>query len=110
MKQEVKAFITGAMLAVLLIAASPAAAQVEYLSPAQQKKEVRRALKEAKKIKSDYSESHLNVQAYNFKKGESGRKQVNPQEHDEMIMNEDGTPVTKPKAKAKKKSKAKKKR
>jgi hypothetical protein len=99
---------SGMLLFCLL--AQPCLAQVEFLTPAQQKKEMRRSLKEAKRLKTDYNESHLNMRGINFKRGESGRKRVkDPQEQDEMLMNEDGTAATKPKLKPKKNKATKKK-
>ncbi|MBA9077571.1 hypothetical protein [Rufibacter quisquiliarum] len=110
MKRYWHTFFFVLALGMILVAARPAAAQVEYLTPAQQKKEVRKSLKEAQKIKTDYNESHLNLKAYNFERGASGRKRVkNPQDQDEMLMNEDGTAVTKPKSKPKKAKKRKQK-
>ncbi|WP_242693439.1 hypothetical protein [Sabulibacter ruber] len=88
-------FLTVVFLAVLM--AQPVAAQTEYLTPGQQKREVRHSVKEAKKMKTDFSESHLDVSAYNFKMGESGRKLKKRKKREQMPINEDGSAVVKPK-------------
>lgn len=111
MKQSYKTcFLSLALVGLLCLIVLPASAQTEYLTPAQQKKELRKSLKEAKKVKSDYRESHLNVGAFNFKRGASSRKRVDPQEYDEAVMNPDGTPITDQKIKPKKKKVSKKKK
>ncbi|MFC6996269.1 hypothetical protein [Rufibacter roseus] len=110
MKHFAKVFLIGFVASLMCLLALPASAQTEFISPGQQKRELKKSLREAKKVKSDYQETHLNVEAYNFKRGESGRKRVNAQERDEALMNTDGTPVTKPKVKPKKQKAAKQKK
>ena len=51
-------------------------AQITHLSPAEIKAQTRKSKKEAARYEAEYAESHLAVQNYNLKKGESGRKQV----------------------------------
>ena len=92
------------VLAAICLSAVPAAAQVAYLTPAQQKKELRKSLKDAKNFKSDYHESHLDVSAFTFKRGESGRRNVRYlQEQDGVLRGEvAATPRKKHKLKIKK--------
>lgn len=97
-----------ALLGGFFLVTSLAQAQIAYSTPAQQKKELRKSLKEAEKIKTDYNESHLNVKAYHFRKGESSRKRVKkPAEQEEMLINEDGTAAVKSKPKRNKKPRKK---
>jgi DNA-binding ferritin-like protein (Dps family) len=84
-------------MAVATLVSSPAAAQTNYLSRSQQKKEVKNSLRDAKKVTSDYDESHLNVNAYNFRNGETGRKMKKAKRSEEMPINEDGTAMVKTK-------------
>ena len=60
----------------LLLGAVPAMAQIQNLSDDKHKKEQKRFLKEAEKTESTYKETHLNTDAYTFKKGEAARKKV----------------------------------
>jgi lipopolysaccharide export LptBFGC system permease protein LptF len=85
----------------------PAAAQTAYTTAGKQKRELRSSLKEAKRIETDYNESHLNVDAYNHKRGENGRKLKKSKKKDLMPIQEDGTAVMKPKLFSKKSAQAK---
>jgi hypothetical protein len=51
-------------------------AQIMHLSPAEIKAQTRKSQKEAAQYEAEHAESHLAVQNFNLKKGESGRKQV----------------------------------
>jgi hypothetical protein len=51
-------------------------AQIMRLSPAEIKAQTRKSKKEAARYEADHAESHLEVQNFNLKKGESGRRQV----------------------------------
>ncbi|WP_156180734.1 hypothetical protein [Rufibacter radiotolerans] len=97
MKHALLSLSLTVILAVLILASSPAAAQTGYLTRSQQKKEVKNSLKDAKKVTSDYDESHLNVHAYNFRNGETGRKMKKTKKKEEMPINEDGTAMVKTK-------------
>ena len=61
------------LLAVLLVGltAASAAAQTEYSTPAIQRAENRRALRDARKYKADYKDSHLAVSKDKLKQGSS---------------------------------------
>jgi len=97
MKQKLLTTFPMVVIACLLLPAPAAQAQTFHLSRSQQKKEVRNSIREAKQITSDFDESHLNVQAYNFQNGETGRKQKKTKKKDEMPINADGTAVVKTK-------------
>lgn len=54
----------------------PASAQISYMSVADIKAETRKSKREAVRYEADYKESHLDLSAYNFKRGLAGRKTV----------------------------------
>ncbi|WP_192822941.1 hypothetical protein [Rufibacter sp. LB8] len=111
MKTFAQSFIVATSLLLFCLLAQPSLAQVASLTPAQQEKELRRSLKEAKRLQTDFNESHLNMEAVAFKRGESGRKRVKgPQEQELMLINEAGTATNKPKLKARKNKSARKRR
>ncbi|WP_210489564.1 hypothetical protein [Rufibacter aurantiacus] len=97
MKHTLPLIFLCAVVALFFGITPSAEAQTSYLSPKQQKRELRNSLKEAKRVETDYSESHLDVSAYNHRKGESGRKLKKSRKKDLMPINEDGTAVIKPK-------------
>ncbi|WP_205503531.1 hypothetical protein [Rufibacter psychrotolerans] len=96
MKQTLRILPFVVLACGLLLTAAPAAAQTAYKTRAEHKREVRQSIKAARQIKTDYSESHLDVSAYNFRGGESGRKQKKVRKKEQMLINEDGTAVIKP--------------
>ncbi|QMU30201.1 hypothetical protein [Adhaeribacter radiodurans] len=63
-----------------LIFSLQASAQIAITNDAQLKAETRKSRREAARIKADYKESHLNTSNFTYKKGKSGRKQVDVQE------------------------------
>ncbi|WP_210462096.1 hypothetical protein [Rufibacter roseolus] len=97
MKHKLPLIFLCAVVALVFGIASSAQAQTAYLSPKQQKRQLKNSLREAKRVETDYSESHLDVSAYNHRKGESGRKLKKSRKRDLMPINEDGTAVIKPK-------------
>ncbi|MFB9863265.1 hypothetical protein EFA69_04335 [Rufibacter immobilis] len=111
MKQTLRFLPMLVGLALVLLTVEPVAAQTEFVSRKQHKREVRNSIKAAKKVETDFNESHLNISAYNLRDGESGRKLKKQKKKNAMPISEDGTAVTKPKlfpkrnvqAKAKKK-------
>ncbi|AMM50606.1 hypothetical protein TH61_04660 [Rufibacter sp. DG15C] len=109
MKQSLHFFLFTGMLGVFLLLSTTANAQVEHKSRNQQRQEVRKSLREAQKVESEYSESHLNLANHSFKDGESSRKRSKKKEaRDKMEIKEDGT-AAKPDVPVKKRKKAKKK-
>ena len=83
-------------LLLLLLGALPAMAQIKNLSDDKQKKEQKRFLKEAEKTESTYKETHLNTDAYTFKKGEAARKRVKKRdERRQYKFDEAGKPLKK---------------
>ncbi|RNI23482.1 hypothetical protein [Rufibacter latericius] len=102
MKQPLLIIFLGVLGVLVFGLAQPATAQTSFTTQSQQKREVRNSLKEAKKVESAYSESHLDVSAYNFRKGESGRKLKKKKKRDQMPISEDGSAVIKPKVFSKK--------
>ena len=81
--------------ALLLLIASAAQAQTEASSPAQQRAASRRALREARRTETPYTDSHLGATHRPLKRGESAP--VAPMAG-EPKFDRDGTPhVTEPK-------------
>lgn len=106
MKQSLHVFLFTGMLGVLLLLSVPAQAQVEHKSRNQQRQELRKSLREAQKVESEYRESHLNIANHSFKDGESSRKRSKKKEaRDRMEIKEDGT-AAKPDLPVKKRKKA----
>ncbi|WP_181306670.1 hypothetical protein [Rufibacter sp. XAAS-G3-1] len=101
-------FLAVLVLSLVLATLPPVAAQTAYTTAGKQKRELRSSLKEAKRIETDYNASHLNVDAYNHRRGENGRKLK--KRKDLMPIKEDGTAVMKPKLFSKKSALAKAKR
>ncbi|MBC3540534.1 hypothetical protein ACFSC6_11650 [Rufibacter sediminis] len=102
MKQTLRSIFLSVVVVLVLGVAQQAAAQTAFTTKSQQKREVKNSLKAAKKVESDFSESHLDVSAYNLKMGENGRKLKKKKKRDQMPINEDGTAVIKPKVFTKK--------
>jgi hypothetical protein len=107
MRQTIQFAFLGIFFMLALGAGQTASAQTQYLTHGQQKREVRNSIKEAKKVTSDYSESHLDVNAYNLRKGEGGRKLKKGKKRDLMPISPDGTATTKPSLFSKKNASAK---
>jgi Na+-translocating ferredoxin:NAD+ oxidoreductase RnfG subunit len=64
------------LLVLFSLALQPAFAQIISLSRSEIKAQTRKSQKEAALYQADHKETHLEVQNFNHKKGESGRKQV----------------------------------
>ncbi|GGK83886.1 hypothetical protein ACD591_13745 [Rufibacter glacialis] len=91
MKHPLHTVFLCACLGLVLGVFQPASAQTAHTTPGQQKRELRHSLKEAKKLETDFNESHLNVDAYNHRKGETGRKLKKRKKKDLLPIREDGT-------------------
>ena len=62
----------------LLIAACPAVAQISYKTVDKHEQLKRQSLREASQVDATYKDTHLNMEAYTFKKGESGKSDARP--------------------------------
>jgi hypothetical protein len=62
----------------LLLAACPAMAQISYKTVEKHEQLKRQSLREASQVDVTYKDTHLNMEAYTFKKGESGKSDVRP--------------------------------
>ena len=81
---------------VLALGAVPVMAQIHTQTSEKQKKQQKRFLKEAEKTESAYKETHLNTEAYTFKRGEAARKRVTKRdERRQYKFNEAGSPQKK---------------
>lgn len=86
-----------ALLLFFLVGALPGYAQTTHDAVEKHDQEVRQSLKEAAKIESIYKDSHLNTEAYTFKKGEPGRRRQQKDGRDKYQFNINGDPVVKSK-------------
>jgi hypothetical protein len=72
-------FTSGVLLALTCwLTSAPACAQTSYSSPAQQRAENRKALRDARRIQTPYQDSHLAVTRETFKAGDSGNQKDRP--------------------------------
>lgn len=84
------------LLALVLLTAVPAFCQISYESAENHKQERKKFLKEAEKAEATYKDTHLNTGAYNFKKGEAGRRRLKAKdERGRYQFDENGEPVKK---------------
>jgi hypothetical protein len=74
-------------------------AQTDYSSNARVRHETKKGVRQAKKIKTDYSETHLATDAHMFRAGEHGRRFFSPR--DGYEFDESGYPVIENKARKK---------
>ncbi|WP_299817708.1 hypothetical protein [uncultured Pontibacter sp.] len=93
------------LLVTLVLAASPALAQIDQKSENDHKHERKKFLKEANKEEAQYKDTHLNVNTYTFKVGEVGRKRAKKDERAQYQFNDAGEPVVKKRLFSKKKKK-----
>ncbi|SIT87955.1 hypothetical protein SAMN05444128_1746 [Pontibacter indicus] len=67
------------MTGMLLLAALPAFSQISYTMTDKHGRLMRKALRDASQVEADtYKETHLNMEAYTLKKGESGKVRKRP--------------------------------
>ena len=84
------------ILVMLFVGIAPAMAQIQSKSVEKHRKEQKRFQKEARKTESDYKATHLNTDAYTFKKGEAARKKVKKRdERRQYKFDETGKPLKK---------------
>jgi hypothetical protein len=62
----------------LLLAACPAMAQISYKTVDKHEQLKRQSLREANQVDATYKDTHLNMEAYSLKKGESGKSDARP--------------------------------
>ncbi|MBC5775860.1 hypothetical protein H8S95_17425 [Pontibacter sp. KCTC 32443] len=94
----VKIFVKWALcfLIMLFIGTMPAMSQIKQQTEEKHKKERNQYLREAEKTESTYKETHLNTDAYTFKKGEAARKRVKKRdERRQYKFDETGKPLKK---------------
>lgn len=80
---------------VLLLTATPAVAQIDQKSHDDHKQQRKKFIKEAGETEAQYKNTHLNINSYTFKIGESGRKRAKRDERTQFQFNEAGEPVKK---------------
>lgn len=80
-------------LTLLLFLALPGHAQISFTAHERHEREMRKSLKEAEKADPVYKETHLNTNAYTFRKGEAARKRLKQDERSVYKFNDSGKPV-----------------
>ena len=94
MKVFTKSILSFAVI--LFVGIMPAMAQIRTQTVEKHKKQRERFLKEAEKTESTYKETHLNTDAYTFKKGEAARKRMKKRdERRRYKFDETGKPLKK---------------
>ncbi|OKL40613.1 hypothetical protein [Pontibacter flavimaris] len=83
------------LLLFFLLGTLPGYGQVSYEASARHGQSLRKSLKDAEKVDSKYKDTHLNTNAYTFKKGEAGRKRVKKDERARLHFNVNGDPAKK---------------
>ncbi|GAB3202744.1 hypothetical protein ABID22_001041 [Pontibacter aydingkolensis] len=83
------------LLVILLLAATPAFAQISHKSSDNHKQQRKKFLRQADTVEAQYKDTHLNVNTYKFKIGESGRKRAKKDERKRYQFNDAGEPVKK---------------
>ena len=96
------------LLLFFLLGTLPGYGQISYQASAKHDQQLRKSLRDAEKVDSKYKDTHLNTDAYTFRKGEAGRKRLKKKdERDQFQFNVKGDPAKKIKLfKNKKKYKA----
>ena len=81
-------------LTLFLFLASPSYGQISFKAHERHEREMRKSLKEAEKADPVYKETHLNTNAYTFRKGAAARKRLKQDERSVYKFNDSGKPVT----------------
>ncbi|RDV11533.1 hypothetical protein DXT99_24320 [Pontibacter diazotrophicus] len=90
-KKAVKVMLPLVLL--LLFGALPGYGQISHKAQEKHGREMRKSLKEAAKADIAYKESHLNTNAYTFRKGAAARRQIKQDERASYQFNERGKPM-----------------
>ena len=80
-------------LTLLLFLALPGYAQISFTAHERHEREMRKSLKEAEKADPVYKETHLNTNAYTFRKGAAARKRLKQDERSVYKFNDSGKPM-----------------
>lgn len=81
------------LVLLLLLVAMPGYSQISFNAQEKHGREMRKSLKEASKADIAYKETHLNPNAYTFKKGTAARKRIRKDELANYQFNERGKPI-----------------
>lgn len=99
MKREEKSVLAIAckfvacLVLLLLFAVAPATAQIQHKTHDDHRQQRKKFLKQASEAETEYKDTHLNINTYNFKIGESGRKRAKRDDRVRFQFNEAGEPV-----------------
>lgn len=83
------------LLLFFLLSTLPGYGQVSYEASAKHEQQLRKSLRDAEKVDNKYKDTHLNTDAYTFKKGEAGRKRVKEDKRPKLHFNVNGDPAKK---------------
>ncbi|GAB3525732.1 hypothetical protein GCM10027443_00060 [Pontibacter brevis] len=81
------------LVLLLLLVALPGYGQISFKTHDNHGREVRKSLKEAAKVDPAYKETHLNTNAYSFRKGTAARRRAKKDELASYKFNERGKPM-----------------
>lgn len=81
------------LVLLLLFGALPGYGQISHKAQEKHAREMRKSLKEAAKADLAYKETHLNINAYTFKKGAAARRRLKKDERASYQFNERGEPL-----------------
>lgn len=87
------------VLFLLLTGANAASAQTRHASSLKVKQETKKGIRQARKVKAEYKDTHLNTEIHAFKKGQPGHRQFTPR--DGYDFDESGYPIIENKRKKK---------
>ncbi|WP_276499629.1 hypothetical protein [Pontibacter litorisediminis] len=83
------------LLLFFLLGTLPGYGQVSFQASAKHEQQLRKSLKDAEKVNSKYKDTHLNTDAYTFRKGEAGRKRLKKDDRAKLHFNVKGDPAKK---------------
>ena len=78
------------LLLFFLLGVLPGYGQTSHTAIARHDQELKKSLKEAAKVDAAYKDTHLNTDAYTFRKGEAGRKRLRSNERAQYQFNVKG--------------------
>ncbi|MFD3003747.1 hypothetical protein ACFS7Z_25550 [Pontibacter toksunensis] len=81
------------LVLLILLVAMPGYGQISFNAQEKHGREVRKSLRDAAKADIAYKETHLNTNAYTFKKGTAARKRIRKDELASYHFNERGKPI-----------------
>ncbi len=81
------------LVVLLIITIGSASAQISFKETAKHEQRKKRFLKQASQADAAYKDTHLNTEAYTFRKGKAARKRTVRDERDKYKFSENGQAV-----------------